>query len=77
MSYPDHHHFTESDIKIIEKELKVLETNEKMIVTTEKDYVRLEGRLDNLFYLPIESKFLTHKEQFDKRILNYVQKQGC
>ena len=77
LSYPDHHHFTESDIKIIEKELKVLETNEKMIVTTEKDYVRLEGRLDNLFYLPIESKFLTHKEQFDKRILNYVQKQGC
>lgn len=67
--FPDHHNFSESDIKMI------LETaNGRKIVTTEKDFVRLKGKLpvDQLYYLPIKSSFVTSSNEFDKKILEYV-----
>jgi len=68
MVYPDHHHFTENDIKQIKNK-----ANKKLIITTEKDYVRLKDQdLDSLYYLPIKSKFLSNGDNFDKTILNYV-----
>lgn len=69
MVFPDHHNFSENDIKTI------LETaNGRKIVTTEKDFVRLKGKLpvDQLFYLPIKSSFVTSSNEFDKKILEYV-----
>lgn len=69
MVFPDHHHFTEKDIQAI------LETaNGRKIVTTEKDFVRLKGKLpiDQLYYLPIKSSFVTSNIEFDKKILEYV-----
>ena len=66
----DHYHFKEKDIlEIINK------ANSNIIITTEKDFVRLKGRIpkDQLFYLPIQSKFLFEGENFDKTILNYVE----
>ncbi|MCI4444055.1 MAG: tetraacyldisaccharide 4'-kinase [Lentimicrobium sp.] len=67
--YPDHHHFTENDIKNIENK-----SQNKIIITTEKDFVRLKGRIqkEQLFYLPIQSSFLSESENFDKTITNYV-----
>lgn len=66
--YPDHHHFTENDIKEIENK-----ANNKLIITTEKDYVRLKNqKLNSLFYLPIKSSFISRGDDFDKTILNYV-----
>lgn len=67
--YPDHHHFSESDIKNI-----INKAQNKIIITTEKDYVRLKGTLpeEQLFYLPIKSKFLSAAANFDQNILNYV-----
>ena len=69
LSFPDHHNFTDKDIL----EIKNLAQN-NIIITTEKDYVRLKGSLPNeqLFYLPIQSSFLSESENFDKNILNYV-----
>lgn len=69
LSFPDHHHFTESDISTIKQNAMG-----KIIVTTEKDYVRLKGTEleEQLFYLPIKSKLLNHQEVFDQIILNYV-----
>ncbi len=68
MVYPDHHNFTENDIKEIENKAK-----NNLIITTEKDYVRLEKKdLKSLFYLPIASSFLSNGDNFDKTILNYV-----
>lgn len=69
MIFPDHHNFSENDIKVI------LETaNGRKIVTTEKDFVRLKGKLpvDQLYYLPIKSSFVTSSNEFDKKILEYV-----
>jgi len=69
LSYPDHHHFTEKDILDIKSK-----SINKIIITTEKDYVRLKGSIpsDQLFYLPIKSKFLSGEDAFKKTILNYV-----
>jgi tetraacyldisaccharide 4'-kinase len=66
--YPDHHHFTENDLKEIKKK-----ANYRLIITTEKDYVRLKNQeFKALFYLPIKSSFITSSDNFDNTILNYV-----
>ncbi|MFA9191856.1 tetraacyldisaccharide 4'-kinase [Flavobacterium sp. FZUC8N2.13] len=69
LTFPDHHHFSENDIREI-----IIKAQDSIIITTEKDYVRLKGSLpdEQLFYLPIQSSFLSDSENFDKTILNYV-----
>lgn len=69
LSFPDHHNFTDKDILEIKNSAQ-----NNIIITTEKDYVRLKGRLpsEQLFYLPIQSAFLSGSENFDKTITNYV-----
>jgi len=68
--FPDHHHFTENDLLAIRNKAQ-----KKIIITTEKDYVRLKGKLLNqqLYYLPIRSSFLSASENFDKRIIDYIE----
>lgn len=69
ITYPDHHHFTDSDIEGIKKQ-----ANEKIIVTTEKDFVRLEAAIlrKQLYYLPIKSRLISNSATFDQIILDYV-----
>ncbi len=69
MEFPDHHHFSDSDIATI-----LNQADNRKIITTEKDYVRLKGRISaqQLFYLPIKSAFLSDSETFDQTIKNYV-----
>ncbi len=68
MSFPDHHNFTD-------KEIKMLETH-PTIITTEKDYVRLAPDLNkkSLWYQPMEMKFIDDDHLFDQTILEYVKK---
>jgi tetraacyldisaccharide 4'-kinase len=70
LTYPDHHHFTESDILHIQQQ-----AGEKKIVTTEKDYVRLKDSdlKDQLYYLPIRTSLITDSDQFDAAILDYLK----
>jgi tetraacyldisaccharide 4'-kinase len=70
LTYPDHHHFTESDILHIQQQ-----AGEKKIVTTEKDYVRLKDSdlKDQLYYLPIRTSFINDSDQFDAIIVNYLK----
>ena len=69
--FADHHHFTENDLLAINNKAQ-----NKIIITTEKDYVRLNGKLINkqLYYLPIQSSFLSKSELFDATIINYLFK---
>ena len=69
LSFPDHHNFTDKDLL----EIKNLAQN-NIIITTEKDYVRLKGSVpsEQLFYLPIQSSFVSGSENFNKTILDYV-----
>ncbi len=50
LGYGDHHFFTEKEIARFNAEDRIL--------TTEKDYVRLQGRVKNLYYLGIRHQFL-------------------
>jgi tetraacyldisaccharide 4'-kinase len=69
ITFPDHHHFSESDISNIKSKAE-----NKIIVTTEKDFVRLQAAVlqAQLYYLPIKSKLILNQETFDQIILNYV-----
>lgn len=55
--FGDHHFFTEKEIE----KLSAFD----FILTTEKDFVRLQGKLSNLYYLEVEHQFSTN----DRRIL--------
>lgn len=69
LKYPDHHHFSKSDIKNIENAFLTITSNEKIILTTEKDFVRLEGKLNSLCYLAIETSFLNNEStKFNQKI---------
>ena len=50
LAYSDHHHFSNRELELLRQK--------GCILTTEKDYVRLEGALSTLYYLPIETQFL-------------------
>ena len=69
LEYPDHHHFSESDIHSIKKQAE-----DKPIVTTEKDYVRLKNHIPSkqLYYLSIKTSFVSDSKNFDQILLNYV-----
>lgn len=74
MAFPDHHAFTNKDVKnILEKA-----QNYACVVTTEKDYMRLqqtplvEALGDKLLVQSIQTEFGADKENFDRTILLYV-----
>jgi len=70
LTFPDHHNFSESDLADIQQKAE-----NKKIVTTEKDYVRLKDSKLNpqLYYLPIKSTFINHRQNFDATVLKYVE----
>lgn len=71
LTFPDHHHFTASDILTIKSKAK-----DSLIITTEKDYVRLRNSIPNnqLFYLPIKTSFISERTTFDSLIIEYLKK---
>jgi tetraacyldisaccharide 4'-kinase len=80
ISFPDHHYFSGSDIKMIMDKFGSLATDKKIIITTEKDAMRLRDLNDlpddfkmHLYYVPVKVKFLDEGgNEFNKKILNYV-----
>ena len=72
LKYPDHHDFSDKEIKNIKSVFNKISSNKKLILTTEKDFVRLENQL-KVRYLEIKTKFINHKQDFDKKIRNYVE----
>lgn len=74
MAFPDHHSFTQKDVKNILEKAK----NYACVVTTEKDYMRLqqtpliEELGDKLLVQSIQTDFGLDKEVFDRAILLYV-----
>ena len=72
VSFSDHHQFSENEVQGLQAQFDALQGSQKMILTTEKDYVRLENRLTNLYYLPIATTFVDRQNEFDNLILNYV-----
>ncbi|MEM6894303.1 MAG: tetraacyldisaccharide 4'-kinase [Bacteroidota bacterium] len=56
LDFSDHHTFTDTEIARFQQY--------DYIITTEKDYVRLEGRLKNAFYLGVKHTFSKEDEAF-------------
>lgn len=90
MTYGDHHHFSNKDIKEIETRLDSLNDmgfctrgKSAIIITTEKDASRLldhpavsNSLRKRIYFLPTEVYFLQdHAEKFDKIVLDYVNKE--
>jgi tetraacyldisaccharide 4'-kinase len=73
LKYSDHHHFSLNDLGEINSAFELLSATNKIILTTEKDYVRIFGKLKNLHYISIKTTFITHKNEFDNLIKNYVE----
>ncbi|HFS67167.1 MAG TPA: tetraacyldisaccharide 4'-kinase, partial [Flavobacteriia bacterium] len=75
LSFKDHYDFKKKDLQHIKNEFQKITTKKKIILTTEKDYVRTFAESDlEIYYLPIETKFLEHQKDFNTLIKKYVGK---
>lgn len=80
-SFPDHHDFTDEDLKKVRKIFDNIAQENKVVLTTEKDAVRLASFEDHpmlsqlpIYYLAIEVAFLGEDgNAFDKMILTHVR----
>ena len=59
--FGDHHHFSEKDMAQFK--------GHELVLTTEKDYVRLKGKVENLFYLEVAHSFSSEDQTFLKNTL--------
>lgn len=77
---PDHHIYSENDLKTLYHKFDKLSRKKKCILTTEKDAIKLEKLLsvdsnikNCMYYLPIKVNFLDNKqEEFDATITDYI-----
>lgn len=76
LEFADHHHFSSKEIEGIQQKFSAITSDKKLILTTEKDYTRLVNRLDELYFLEIETTFLEHQSQFDTVIKSHLHKYG-
>lgn len=88
LSFPDHHDFSEADIRRVENCLKTGKDSRKIVVTTEKDAVRLlanpylsDEYKERFYYIPIRIDFCGGEaEEFDRIVfdkgVNKLRSQG-
>ena len=72
VNFPDHHQFSEKEIKELEQQFKGLKSKNKIMLTTEKDFVRLSDKIGGLYYLAIATSFLNDQQVFDDLVTDYV-----
>ena len=66
LNFPDHHNFTAKDLKKMEKY--------PFVLTTEKDHVRLDGRLENLYWIGVSHALMDGgKEILAQMLQNYLK----
>lgn len=66
LAFKDHHFFTSREIQ---------EFNSKdLVLTTEKDYMRLQGKVKNMFYIKVRHAFLDHGDAVLKKGLDDFMK---
>ena len=76
MAYPDHHKFSDKNIKYILSKFKDYNYDKNIILTTEKDKVKLTNFIDyfkgiNIYYIQIKVNMQNY-EKFNNEILKYV-----
>lgn len=74
LKYSDHHNFTAKNLAKIQRTFNQIKSDKKLILTTEKDYVRaFDSSFENVYFLPIETTFLEHQNDFNTLIKSYVE----
>jgi tetraacyldisaccharide 4'-kinase len=81
LRYPDHHAFSQKDVRKICRTYDEMEGARKLLFTTEKDAMRLrkftniESPLrERMYYVPVGIEILNDdKEEFDNHIRNHVR----
>ncbi len=68
LRFGDHHYFTENELALFK--------SKECILTTEKDYVRLTGKLENLYYVPVRHRFLNSGQDILTKELSNFMMQG-
>lgn len=79
-TFPDHHHFTKTDMEGIYKAFVKLPEHKRLIIVTEKDAARLTDNLllneelkPYIYVLPVEVSFLANQQQmFHQNLIRYV-----
>ncbi len=78
--FQDHHEFTSSNIQQVVQAYEDAEGPNKIILLTEKDAVRLRSNSNRdkllglpVYYLPMKIRFLDNPQEFDRKILRYVE----
>ena len=61
LEFPDHHQFSTRELEKIQ--------NSGLVITTEKDFVRLQGKVAELYYLPVAHVFLGEGEKVFLEVL--------
>ncbi|WP_276392808.1 tetraacyldisaccharide 4'-kinase [Eudoraea chungangensis] len=59
--YPDHHFYSEKEITLFNMQ--------ELVLTTEKDFMRLKGKVKNLYYLEVQHQFLGDGATHFRRLL--------
>ena len=75
MEFPDHHPYSEKDLKDISAAAKM--SMSECLITTEKDYVRIAHKIDwpcDLLVIGIEIDFGEDKKRFDSYIEDWMEK---
>lgn len=66
LCFKDHHSFTENELTRLRKK--------EVLITTEKDYVRLNWKVENVYYLPVKHHFLGNgKEVLEEYIEDFMK----
>lgn len=83
LRFPDHHRFSDKDLRLIARTFRNIDSSDKLIVTTEKDAQRLADvwsttppdiDADSIMTLPISMEITGgEQETFNKNILSYVR----
>ena len=79
LTFPDHHTFTNRDLRKITETFETLPEGHRIVITTEKDVPRLAALPEpvraHTYVMPIQVQFLQdQQETFDNYIINYVRK---
>ncbi|OYU84574.1 MAG: tetraacyldisaccharide 4'-kinase [Flavobacterium sp. BFFFF2] len=71
LTFPDHHTFTEDEIKTF---TNYLSNSYEYLITTEKDEVRLKGLIPahQLGYLPVTTQFVAHETAFQQLVRRLI-----
>jgi tetraacyldisaccharide 4'-kinase len=80
LKFADHAEYNQSKFDKIARQFSDIDNDKKIIITTEKDAIKMHEigtknnlLVDNMFYIPIEVKFIDKEEEFNQKIIKYVR----